>query len=88
MILRREWPLGQVSTDEKKTAFEPPMNTDEHRLKADKEKRTKSKDAVVFIMFLSVFIGAHRWLEDAFCDFLNLAISVCSFAGVCDASVS
>jgi len=64
------------------------MNTDEHRLKADQEKRAKNKMAFVFIKYFSVFIGVHRWLKNSFFSFLNRPLSVCSFAGVCDASVS
>jgi hypothetical protein len=48
------------------------MNTDEHRLKADKEKRLNPEIAFVFFMLLSVLIGVHRWLKKAF----KLLISV------------
>ncbi|MBP7618086.1 MAG: hypothetical protein KA743_06210 [Geothrix sp.] len=57
--------------DRKETAFEPPMNTDEHRLKADKEKALYQKFLSVFIRQLSVFIGVHRWLKDLCLDLLN-----------------
>jgi len=43
-----------------KASFKPPMNTDEHRLKADKEKAYKHMHCSFFIMSLSVFIGVHR----------------------------
>jgi hypothetical protein len=66
MIHRREWPLSKRRVEKKESACEPPMNTDEHRLKADQEKRIKNKNAFVFIMFLSVFIGVHRWLKILF----------------------
>jgi hypothetical protein len=49
-----------------KAFFEPPMNTDEHRLKADKEKGYKNRFCSFFIMSLSVFIGVHRWLKSLF----------------------
>jgi hypothetical protein len=66
------------STDKKKKTFEPPMNTDEHRLKADKEKGLHTKNAFVFFMFLSVFIGVHRWLKKSF-NLLTQNLSVCAF---------
>jgi hypothetical protein len=74
------------STKQRKRTFEPPMNTDEHRLKADKEKRLHTKNAFVIFMSLSVFIGVHRWLKIVF-DHLNLNHSVADFLGACDASV-
>jgi hypothetical protein len=43
-----------------KAFFEPPMNTDKHRLTADKNKSYKDKIFAFFIMLLSVFIGVHR----------------------------
>jgi len=49
-----------------RASFEPPMNTDEHRLKADKEKAYKHMHCSFFIMSLSVFIGVHRWLKILF----------------------
>ena len=49
-----------------KASFKPPMNTDEHRLKADKEKAYKHMHCSFFIMSLSVFIGVHRWLKILF----------------------
>jgi hypothetical protein len=74
------------STDQKIKTFEPPMNTDEHRLKADKERGFHTKTAFVFFMFLSVFIGVHRWLKKSF-NLLNPVVSVDASLGVCDASV-
>jgi hypothetical protein len=62
------------------------MNTDEHRLKADKEKRLHTKNAFVIFMSLSVFIGVHRRLKIVFIP-LNLKHSVADFLGACDASV-
>jgi hypothetical protein len=56
----REYALKLESTDENRKAVEPPMNTDEHRLKADKEKQDKNKIAFVYIKSSSVFIGVHR----------------------------
>jgi len=73
-------------TDKKQKAFEPPMNTNEHRLKADKEKGFLSKKAILLFMSLSVFIGVHRWLKNCF-DLLNPNVSVDDSLGVCDASV-
>ena len=49
-----------------KAFFEPPMNTDEHRLTADKAKSYKGIIAFSFLMLLSVFIGVHRWLKILF----------------------
>jgi len=63
MIHRRDWPKSQAPNEEKRKASEPPMNTDEHRLKADNAKALFRKFLSVFIMQLSVFIGVHRWLE-------------------------
>jgi hypothetical protein len=77
--------LGERSTDQKKRIFEPPMNTDEHRLKADKEKRLLTINSFVFSMSLSVFICVHRWLKNVF-NLLNQEPSVGVFVGACDAS--
>jgi len=58
--------------DGKESAFEPPMNTDEHRLKADKEKALlRFSFLSVFIRQFSVFIGVHRWLKDLCFKLLN-----------------
>ena len=88
MINLIEGPLSQRRTSGKEHALEPPMNTDEHRLKADKEKRVKKGFVVVFILFLSVFIGVHRWLINLVLDLLNQDPSVSSLSGACDVSVS
>jgi hypothetical protein len=78
----------QSPTEKDKREFEPPMNTDEHRLKADKTKAIFIKIILFFIMQLSVFIGVHRWLN-VFCfNHLNQDHSVDAFVGACDASVS
>jgi hypothetical protein len=63
------------------------MNTDEHRLKADKEKQDKNKIAFVYIKSSSVFIGVHRWLKILSFSLLNRHSSVCASLGVCDAFV-
>jgi hypothetical protein len=78
--------MRERATDKGKKLFEPPMNTDEHRLKADKEKGLLTELAFVFFMFLSVFIGVHRWLKNSF-NLLNPIVSVDASLGVCDASV-
>jgi len=63
-----EWPprvsILKMSTEKGKKQFEPPMNTDEHRSKADKEKQIIIKVLFVFIRQLSVFIGVRRWLKN------------------------
>jgi hypothetical protein len=81
------------TTDQKKKPFEPPMHTDAHRLKADKEKGFLKNLVFFFIKFLSVFIpppmhalagilrGVHRWLKGFVFDLLNPNISVCLFCG-------
>jgi hypothetical protein len=74
------------STEENENSFEPPMNTDEHRLKADKTK-IDFQNIPPFLMHFSVFIGVHRWLKNLSHDRLNLEISVDAFVGACDASV-
>jgi len=61
----------QNSTEREKKPFEPPMNTDEHRLKADKEKQIIIKVLFVFIRQLSVFIGVHRWFKNLCFRLLN-----------------
>jgi len=43
--------------EKRRKAFEPPMNTDEHRLKADKAKAHFQKILSSFIGQFSVFIG-------------------------------
>ena len=43
-----------------KAFFEPPRNTEEHRLTADKEKAYKGGFGSSFIVFLLVFIGVNR----------------------------
>jgi hypothetical protein len=66
--------------------FKPPMNTDAHRLKADKETLVLLKNEFVFFMSLSVFIGVHRWLKIVF-NILSQDVSADDFLGVRDASV-
>ena len=72
--------VDKSPTDNNEKLFEPPMNTDEHRLKADKEKRLYLNNLLVLFMFLSVFIGVHRWLKKVF-NLLNQDLSVCVFCG-------
>ena len=90
-------PLSFISikckTNQKKKLFEPPMNTDAHRLKADKEKRFLRNSVFFFIKSLSVFISppthalagilrcVHRWLKVFVFDLLNPNLSVCLFCG-------
>jgi hypothetical protein len=71
----------RIFTDKKKKPFEPPMHTDAHRLKADKEERLFNNFVFFFIMSLSVFIGVHRWFKISVFDFLNPELSVCSCRG-------
>ncbi len=82
------WPLQNCRMDRKENVFEPPINTDEHRLKADKAKAHFLYFPPFFIMQLSVFIGVHRWLKSFCSDLLDLNSSVDVFVGACDASVS
>jgi hypothetical protein len=68
-------------TNQKKKLFEPPIHTDAHRIKADKEKGLFKKYIFFFIKSLSVFIGVHRWLKTSVFDLLNPDLSVCSVCG-------
>jgi hypothetical protein len=69
--------LDKRSTEHRKKTFEPPMNTDEHRLKADQKQLHFIKIDFFSIMFLSVFIGVHRWLKKAIELFSQDLIGVC-----------
>ena len=85
MSHRMQLPLNHTArrstTDKKKKLFEPPMHTDAHRLKADKEKGILRKLIFIFIMSLSVFISVYRWLKVFVFDLLNPNLSVCQFSG-------
>jgi hypothetical protein len=73
--------VKRSTTDQKKKPFEPPMHTDAHRSKADKEKQIFKPILFILIMSLSVFIGVHRWLKIIVFNFLNQDLSVCSSCG-------
>jgi hypothetical protein len=75
-------------TEKGKRAIEPPMNTDEHRLKDDEKKSVVKNLVSIFIMSLSVCIGVYRWLKNLCFNWLNQPRSVDAFVGACDASVS
>jgi len=85
MSYRRQSPPNHAakrsSTEKEKKPLEPPMNTDAHRLKADKEKGFLRNSVSLFIISLSVFIGVHRWLKIFVLDLLTQNLSVCSFCG-------
>jgi hypothetical protein len=85
MSHRTQLPLSDASrtsnTDKKKKPFEPPMNTDAHRLKAEKEKGNSKKQFFFFIMSLSEFIGVNRWLKIFVFHLFNPNLSVCSVCG-------
>jgi hypothetical protein len=83
-----ELPPRKPVAGKRGNAFEPPMNTDEHRIKADKEKGLFNRSLECFFMSFSVFIGVHRWLKSLCFNLLDLIPSVTAFAGVCDVSVS
>jgi hypothetical protein len=80
--------FNQSHTEKDQRPFEPPMNTDEHRLKADKAKVIFINIFFIFIMQSSVFIGVHRWLKIFSFNLFNQFPSVDAFVGACDASVS
>jgi len=75
-------------TEKEKKPLEPPMNTDEHRLKTDKEKGSIKNTLLIFIISLPVCIGVHRWFKIIYFNLLNHDLSVDGFIGACDASVS
>jgi hypothetical protein len=78
--------LEKRATDQRERTFEPPMNTDEHRLKADQETKPSDKKIFVLFLFSSVFIGVHRWLKIPF-NRLHPNASVDAFLGARDAFV-
>jgi hypothetical protein len=81
-------PPRYLYIQQKKKLFEPPMNTDEHRLKADREQQIFIKVLFAFVRQFSVSIGVHRWLKLCSFKLLNLDFFVVAFVGACDAFVS